>query len=74
MLCCAVLPASPCCADTLITISLPAALPCALPCPCPCSVCLVKFDSHPEDGTLLAVGTAQGLRFYPKECQGGLAG
>lgn len=35
----------------------------------PCSVCLVEFDSHPEHGTLLAVGTAQGLKFYPKECQ-----
>ncbi|EFN57738.1 hypothetical protein CHLNCDRAFT_56079 [Chlorella variabilis] len=35
------------------------------------SVCLVEFDSHPEHGTLLAVGTAQGLKFYPKECQNG---
>lgn len=34
------------------------------------SLCLVSFDSHPEYGTLLAVGTAQGLKFYPKECQG----
>jgi hypothetical protein len=32
------------------------------------SVCLVAFDSAPEVGTLLAVGTAQGLKFYPKEC------
>jgi hypothetical protein len=35
------------------------------------SVCLVSFDSHPEHGTLLAVGTAQGLKFYPKEAQSG---
>lgn len=35
----------------------------------PCSVSLVAFDSHPEMGTLLAVGTAQGLKFYPKEVQ-----
>ncbi|PSC75527.1 splicing factor 3B subunit 3-like [Micractinium conductrix] len=35
------------------------------------SVCLVSFDSAPEAGTLLAVGTAQGLKFYPKECENG---
>ena len=33
------------------------------------SLCLAAFDSHPEEGTLLAVGTAQGLSFYPRECQ-----
>ncbi|KAL4425697.1 hypothetical protein ABPG75_009713 [Micractinium tetrahymenae] len=35
------------------------------------SVCLVAFESQPEMGTLLAVGTAQGLKFYPKEVQNG---
>ena len=33
------------------------------------SLCLVSFDSQPEAGVLLAVGTAQGLKFYPKEVQ-----
>lgn len=31
----------------------------------------VSFDSAPQLGTLLAVGTAQSLTFYPKSCQGG---
>ena len=33
-----------------------------------CSLCLVNFESHPDYGTMLAVGTAQGLKFYPKHC------
>lgn len=39
------------------------------PLPCPRSLCLVSFDSQAEAGVLLAVGTAQGLKFYPKEVQ-----
>lgn len=31
----------------------------------------VSFDSAPHLGTLLAVGTAQSLSFYPKSCLGG---
>jgi hypothetical protein len=31
------------------------------------SVCLVTFASRPDLGALLAVGTAQGLQFYPRQ-------
>ncbi|GAB4816845.1 hypothetical protein N2152v2_003891 [Parachlorella kessleri] len=35
------------------------------------SMCLASFEGGRELGTLLCVGTAQGLKFYPRECQGG---
>jgi hypothetical protein len=34
------------------------------------SMCLASFESQRELGTLLCVGTAQGLKFYPRECDG----
>ena len=34
------------------------------------SLCLVQFSSMPEDELLLAVGTVQGLTFYPRQVDG----
>lgn len=34
------------------------------------SLCLAAFDSNPELGPLLCVGTAVGLKFYPREAEG----
>lgn len=34
------------------------------------SMCLASFGSHPEYGTCLVVGTAQGLTFYPRNAEG----
>jgi len=33
-------------------------------------MCLVQFTSRPEEGTLLAVGTARGLQFHPRSAEG----
>ena len=33
-------------------------------------LCLVQFSSMPEDELLLAVGTVQGLTFYPRQVDG----
>lgn len=33
------------------------------------SICLVAFTARPDLGTLLAVGTAQGLQFYPRQAR-----
>ncbi|KAK9824249.1 hypothetical protein WJX72_008915 [[Myrmecia] bisecta] len=35
------------------------------------SLCLVQFPAHTEEGLLLAVGTCQGLTFYPRQCDEG---
>ena len=35
------------------------------------SLCLVKFSSAPQLGTVLAVGTVQSLTFYPREVKEG---
>jgi len=35
------------------------------------SLCLVQFSTRQDLGTLLAVGTAQGLQFYPRQVEGG---
>ena len=34
------------------------------------SLCLVRFTSWPEEGLVLAVGTVQGLAFYPRTADG----
>ena len=36
------------------------------------SLCLVQFSSMPDDELLLAVGTVQGLTFYPRQVDGEL--
>ena len=38
---------------------------------CVTSMTLVTFDGAPDEGALLAVGTAAGLRFHPRACEGG---
>ena len=38
---------------------------------CVTSMTLVTFDGAPDEGALLAVGTAAGLRFHPRSCEGG---
>lgn len=35
------------------------------------SAAFVKFDSGHERGWLLAVGTAEGMTFFPTDCQAG---
>jgi splicing factor 3B subunit 3 len=35
------------------------------------SMCLVKFEGAHERGWLLAVGTAEGMTFFPTDCQAG---
>lgn len=34
-------------------------------------MCLVRFEAGHEKGWLLAVGTAEGLTFFPTDCQAG---
>lgn len=36
------------------------------------SLCLVRFSSWPNEDTMLAVGTTQGMTFYPRQLEGGL--
>ena len=67
--------APPCCSPAALLVGQvghfsfppPSLTPSACCCAFPCrSLCLVSFESHPDYGTMLAVGTAQGLKFYPK--------
>ncbi len=34
------------------------------------SLCLLRFSNWPGEGLLLAVGTVQGLAFYPRSADG----
>ncbi len=34
------------------------------------SLCLLRFSNWPEEGMVLAVGTVQGLAFYPRTADG----
>ena len=36
------------------------------------SLCLLRFSNWPDEGLVLAVGTVQGLTFYPRQVDGGL--
>lgn len=37
------------------------------------SLCLLRFSSYPDEGLMLAVGTVQGLTFYPRQVDGALS-
>lgn len=37
------------------------------------SICLLRFTSYPDEGLMLAVGTVQGLTFYPRQADGELS-
>ena len=37
------------------------------------SLCLLRFASWPDEGLMLAVGTVQGLTFYPRQVDGALS-
>jgi splicing factor 3B subunit 3 len=36
------------------------------------SLCLLRFSNWPDEGLVLAVGTVQGLTFYPRQSDGNI--